>query len=572
MLPLMPLDHKNQFPEIHPVVLQLLYNRGTISQNAIDEFLSPDYGRDIHDPFLFKDMEKGVRRILEAALKKEKVLVYGDYDADGVCSTALMTETLKAVGINPDVYIPFREKEGYGMNMEAVAFIIEKSIKLVITVDCGIANIDEVSELKKHGIDVIVTDHHNPQKRLPEAFAIIDPKREGEQYPTTEICGTAVAYKVAQAIFSERIRQEFGNAIAFPVVGWEKWLLDLVAIGTVTDLVLLLGESRALVTYGMFVLNKTRRPGLRALFEIAGIIAGKIDTHTIGFQIGPRLNAAGRMDHASTSYELLINENGDEVIKIARSLNEKNQERQKISDRMYQQALAQTESQSGECLLSAYHESWSPSLVGLAAGKLMEAFSRPALVMGKNQQGKIVGSGRSVEGFDITSAMEQCKEYLARFGGHALACGFTLKDETRMEPFIRDMRNLCRTSIGQKELVPQVIIELECGLADVNWEVVEAIERFAPFGPGNHKPTVLIRQCVVAGFQTVGQNGNHLKGVLTDGHGTLRNVIGFSLGEWCKKLNVGALVDMVCQPSINEWNGNREIQLKIIDLKEAEKL
>ena len=560
-------NFKNQFPEISPLVLQLLYNRGVKTQKEIDEFLYPDYTDHVHDPFLFLDMQKAVDRIFTAILEKQPILVYGDYDADGVSSTAIMVSLLKIFGIDAGVYIPFREKEGYGMNMGAVEEIIKKKIELVITVDCGIANYQEVEVLKKAGIDVIITDHHNPQKILPGAYAIINPKREGEKYPTNEICGTAVAFKVMQAVLSEKSRKDYEEKINFPILGIEKWFLDLVAIGTVTDLMELRGESRAFVRYGLMVLNKTKRIGLRRLFEISGITLGKIDTYTIGFQIGPRLNAAGRMDHASTSYKLLISEDSEEVLSIAKELNVKNQERQKISDKMFHEAESQVAPNAHESILFAKSDGWSPSLVGLVAGKIMDQYFRPTIIMGKNQDGDLVGSGRSMQGFDVTLALEECKEYLSRFGGHSLACGFTVKDEESLEPFKKKMLEIANRSFQDKAIIPEILIDIETELHNINWEVIEILETFEPFGKGNPKPKILLSKCILLGCNPIGNNSLHLKGSVGDDKGTVRQIIGFSMGEWSKKLKPGDVIDIVCEPMINQWNGNREIQLKLVDMR-----
>lgn len=558
---------KNQFPEIDPFVLQLLYNRNIIKQQEIDEFLNPDYAKDSHSPFLFINMEKAVKRILDAKIKKEVVLVYGDYDADGVCATALMVSSLKKIGIDAKVYIPFRDKEGYGMNQEAIEDIIKQKVNLVITVDCGIANCDEASVLYEKGIDLIITDHHNPQKELPRAYAIINPKYPDEKYPTTEICGTAVAFKVAQALFSDTMRKEYEGKIIFPQEGYEKWFLDLVAIGTVTDMMNLVGESRTLVRFGLIVLNKTTRLGLRKLFDISGITLGEIDTGTIGFQIGPRLNAAGRMDHASTSYELLIGSNAQELEGIAKDLNAKNQERQKVSEKICNEAREQVQNQIESSILFAKSDSWSPSLVGLVAGKIMDEYFRPCVVIGKNHDNNLVGSGRSIKGFDITLALEECKDFLSRFGGHSMACGFTLKDISLLAPFQEKMILLAKKALRQEDLVPELSIDMETELHSVNWQIVEVIEKFSPFGVGNTKPKILIKKCKMIGCNSMGQNNKHLKGIIGDGQGTTRQIIGFGFGEWAKKLQVGDLVDIVCEPSINQWNGNREIQLKLIDLR-----
>lgn len=565
--PKIPEEILQRFPEIPPIILQLLHNRNITTQKEIDEFLNCDYGLHIYDPFLFSDMEKAVKRILQAVIKKERVLIYGDYDADGVCAAVIMTELFELFQLSPDIYIPYRETEGYGLNMSAVKEIIQNNIQLVITVDCGIGNVQEVQALQNNHIDVIITDHHNPLPNIPEAFAIINPKLSHEKYPIREICGTSVVYKVIQAVLSEKTRNAYRNILTFPIPGYEKWMLDLVAIGTITDLIHLIGESRTLTKYGLVVLNKTRRIGLRSLFQEAGIQLGNINTNTVGFQIGPRLNAAGRMDHASTSYQLLIEKDINQAQKLAHELNAKNIERQKITDLVFRNAMEQVRNQLGDTLLFAKNESWPPSIVGLVAGKISECYHRPVIVVGRNAEGRWVGSGRSIPEFDITSALKECSSYFEKYGGHSQACGFSLKNGQDLHLFKTKIKEIAARVLQNVDLSAEIPIDAEVELHEIQWDLLEYLEKFQPFGQGNWNPVFLIRQCRIIGCNAVGKNGNHLKGVIGDGKGTTRQIIGFQLGEWAQKLKPADRVDILCHAEINEWNGNREIQLKIIDLK-----
>lgn len=561
---------RSQFPEIDPLVLQLLYNRGIITQEKIDEFLNPDYGKDSHDPFLLSGMDKAVERIMKAIIEKENIMVYGDYDADGVCATAVVVSILKGLGIIPHVHIPYRESEGYGLNMKILDEINEKKISLIITVDCGIANVQEIDAIQKFGADVIVTDHHNPQDPLPKAFSLINPKLNPD-YPSREISGTAVAFKLAQALVSDKSRLEYKGKISFPIVGFEKWLLDLVAIGTVADMVDLIGESRTFTKYGFLVMKKLKRVGLRELINISKISIDTINSFSIGFQIGPRLNAAGRMGHALTSYELLMTQDKKEAEKIALDLNIKNQARQKMSDEMYEKAMKQISGHENDFMVFAKDDSWSPPLVGLVAGGLCEELFRPCIIIGKNTEGKIVGSGRSIDGFDITSALGECKGYLSRYGGHTHACGFTLKEDLMYDDFKKCMFNCAKASLENKDLIPELRIDSKAQLSEINWEFIKDLEKFEPHGQENPEPKLLIEKCKLAACNLVGQNGNHLKGAVLDSNNTIRQIIGFGLGEWCKILKVGDAIDIVCEPMINQWNGNREIQLKIVDLRISDK-
>ena len=315
-------DFIAKYPEINPIIVQLLYNRGLDTQEKINTFINPDYTKGSHDPLLFKDMKKAVKRVGQAIDNKEKVLIYGDYDADGVCSSAIIIMTLKKLGLEADIYIPHRESEGYGINLDAAKKFVKEEVDLIITVDCGVANAEEIKFLSDHGIDVIVTDHHYEPLELPDgAFAIIDPAIKDEKYPEKEISGTTVAFKFAQAIIRDK---KLGEA-------FEKWLLDLVAISIVTDCIPIKGESRALLKYGLIVLNKTQRLGLRKLLdEVRKNNTEKITTQSIAFRIGPRLNAAGRMDHANTAFRLLVSEDETEVDNLIKELNSTNTKRQKV--------------------------------------------------------------------------------------------------------------------------------------------------------------------------------------------------------------------------------------------------
>ncbi len=567
-------EFKNKFPEIDPVVLQLLWNRGIKTQEQIDEFLYPDYGQDIHDPFLFLDMEKAVERILEAVKNKEKIVVHGDYDTDGVCSALIMVSTLEALGADVAVYLPHREIEGYGLNVQTVEELGKNKVNLIITTDCGISNRKEIKRAKELGMEVIVTDHHAEPQVLPEdALAIVDPQLKREKYPFRELSGAGVAFKVVQAILKNYKLQITNYKI--DVEAFEKWLLDLVAIATVADIMPIVGENRTLVKYGLIVLNKTRRIGLKKLIESAGLNKNKwLDARNIGFQIGPRLNAAGRVNHANQAYQLLKTQDESEAQKLAEVLNKTNEERQKLSDEITAKAKEQIGKATKEKILFAIGEDWPLGIVGLVAGKIVDEYWRPTFVM-TLREGKIEGSGRSIPGFDITMTLHEVKDFFSRYGGHVGACGFTLKDKNDLENFKKALCQVAEKRLVGVELEPILEVDAEVKLKKINWELFELLEKFAPFGKGNERPRYLARDLVVEKIEAVGQNGNHLRLMLsqinesTNG-GKAKNVkkfIGFCFGDWCQKLKVGDKVDVVFEIDANEWNGNRELQLKIIDLK-----
>ena len=562
LAPALEPEFQNQFPELKPIVLQLLLNRGLTSQQQIDEFLNPDYGTDLHDPFLFVDMEKVVTRILTAIEKRQKIVVYGDYDADGVCATAILASTLKALGADIEIYIPFRETEGYGLNLEAAKSLIEQGTKVLVTVDCGISNFAEVEALTKAGVEVIVTDHHQEPIKLPQAFAIINQNTSRDTYPYKNLAGSGVAFKVAQGLLA---RHNNFKVKTLPL-GWEKWLLDLVAIGTIADMMLILGENRTLVNYGLVVLQKTKRLGLQELMNVANTDLSKIDDRTVGFQIAPRLNAAGRLEHANTAYELLVTEDREEAKRLAQAINTTNQQRQQLTETITQEANQLLGAPGDRKLLAVVGEGWPTGVVGLIAGRLSDAHYRPALVISRFG-GEIIGSGRSIEGFNIVKALQQADQYLARYGGHAQACGFTLKDEASLKPFLEKMEQLASEQLSGKQLVKGLEIDAEVKLEDINWELFEEIEKFRPFGEGNRKPRFISHGLTVVETQSVGKDAKHLRLMVNHEKSISRKMIGFGFGHWLGKIKTGDSVDAVFEVDVNEWNGNRELQLKLVDLK-----
>ncbi len=546
-----------KFPEIEPVVLQLLYNRGLESQDKIDRFLGPDYLTDQHDPYLFNDMKKAVEIIMGAIKDGKKIVVYGDYDADGVSSTALMYLSLKRMGAKDlAVYIPNRMSEGYGINMEAVEEMVRNKVDLVISVDCGVTAVAEVKLARDKRMKVVITDHHLTGEEVPEAEAIICPTVKNEKYPFKQLAGVGVAFKLAQALLREGENNE----------AFEKWLLDIVAIGTVADVVPLLGENRTLVKWGLLVLNKTQRLGLVELIEGASL-KRPLGTYNIGFQIAPRLNAAGRMDHANTAYELLITEDEAEAIAIVNDLNEKNSLRQKATEGMMKISLEQIgwPGDKDKILFSCY-DSWSAGLVGLVAGRLCDRFHRPVIVMGKTGE-KYIGSGRSIVEFDITSALGECSEYLEEYGGHSQACGLTIMGEEKYIKFQEKIRKVAEKELEGVKLLPALEIEAEIGLEEANWELVDSLDKFEPFGEGNLEPLFLTRNLEIYDIVTMGGNKQHLRLDLAGGAGP-KKFVGFNLVEkWIDKLEKGGKADVVYQVGVNEWNGNRDIEFKIVDLK-----
>lgn len=560
-----PENVREQFPELSPFVLQLLWNRGLRTQVAIDEFLNPDWSTDIHDPFLFKDMRKAVERILRGIAAKEKIVVHGDYDADGVCSSAVLHTTLSALGADVDVYLPHREREGYGLNLQTIDHLhTTHKAKLIVTCDCGTSNVAEVARANELGIDVIITDHHHEPPQRPAAFALINPQLPDSGYPFPYLAGSGVAFKLAQALIRTSTTVKLHGLTK---EGFEKWLLDFVAISTVTDFMPIIGENRTLVKYGLVVLRKSPRPGIRALAEAMSTRQENFDTTSIGFQIGPRLNAAGRMDHASTAFRLLVSTNFEEAQAIAAALNQSNTERQKLTETIVRQAKqAIGEVTDKRKLLAAVGVDWPVGVVGLVAGKLADEYHRPVLVMA-DHEGEVTGSGRSIAKFDVTAALHTTKHILERFGGHAGACGYTLKPE-HVPAFVAAMEAEAAKQLTEADLVKELTIDVDVPLPSVDWPLLDTLEQFEPFGEDNPKPLFACRNMVVTELQPVGKEGKHLRIVVNHTVPEPRKFIAFGGGlTYAKFITVGDKVDAVFTVDRNEWNGTRELQLKVVDMR-----
>lgn len=560
-----------KFPEINSIILQLLFNRRLTEQKDIDAFLSADYENHVHDPYLFADMEKAMERLFVAVKNREKVLVYGDYDADGVCSTTILWKTLQALGLEADTYIPFREGEGYGLNQKVAQQFAAQGYQLVITVDCGISNSAEIAYLKEQGIETIVLDHHEEPLVRPPALAIINPSLSDSGYPRIRLCAAGVAYKFVQAII---IYQDKINGPVKLPDGFDKWLLDLVAIATVGDIMPLIGENRIFVKYGLMVLSKSKNIGLLRLMEMINN-KNELNSEYLGWRIVPRLNAAGRINHASVALNLLMAKDSDDADKWVECLEKNNRDRQQITEKIVTEALGRLENLSEEQkIIFISGDNWPAGVVGLVAGKLSDRFHRPALVFSRedeNGQVKYSGSGRSIEEFDITAGLKQCHEFLARFGGHPQACGLTIIGEDNYEKFQAKMSALASDKLTGIALIPSIDIEAEIRLSDINWQLLDELERFEPFGEANEQPLFCAKKLIIEQVTTVGADGKHLKvQVSQEGSRNIHKLIGFSFGDWCAKLSPGEEIDIIFELGVNEWNGNREIQLKIVDLRKSE--
>lgn len=545
-------------PEYPRLIARLLAVRGLTEQVAIEGFLNPDYSK-LHDPFLFKDMDNAVERLRVAIREKQKIVIYADYDADAITAASVMTLGLRKLGGIVDCYIPDRFTEGYGMNLEAIRKIAQDGAGLMVTVDCGTNSVAEAVLCKELGVDLIITDHHEITGVLPEAYALINPKNPEDHYPFRYLTGVGVAFKVMQAIFA-------GNDLPDTPAGWEKWLLDVVSIGTVADLQSLEGENRILVHYGLQVLSKTRWPGVRALLEVSKIKPGKFTTHTLGFVLAPRINAAGRIKHADVAYKMLISENILEAQNYALELDSLNTHRQMLTERILSEAREQVLQQAERKVLLAAGNDWPKGVVGLVAGKLAEEFNRPVLVMDRGPE-FATGSARSFPHFDIVQALTYSKDLLEKYGGHTQAAGFTLRSEN-IDQLYQKLLEFADT-LAERDPEPVLELDAEMIAADYTWDTQELLEKFEPFGFGNPRPKFAAYGLQLVECRTVGAEARHLKlRLLWDGK--IVDAIAFRQGFLFGKLNTDQVIDVAFEIESNEWNGHKDLQMKIIDIKQGE--
>lgn len=547
------------------VILKLLTRRGISTQKSIEDFFGFNYA--VSDDLLrIAGIVQAVERIIMAREKKEKIAIFGDYDADGVTATALLFEVLESLGFSKlTYYIPDRQLEGYGMNLQAIEFLARDGVKLIITVDSGITNVTEVEKAREFGIDVIVTDHHHPPEILPKAVAIINPHLENSGFDFSDLAGVGVAFKLAQALVFKMAPEKIDQL---------KWMLDLVAIGTVADCVTLLGENRTLTKYGLVVLSKTRRAGLLEMFKVGGIDISENnipDTQKIAFQIAPRINASGRMDHASVSYKLIIEKNPAHARVLALEVEGKNQERQKMTAEIVKEIEMVAERDfSDKKFIFVKSEHWPVGILGLVAGKVVDKFQKPTIVF-QIQEKEYVGSLRSIPEINIVECLGKCSDLLSKFGGHSQAAGVRIAPEN-VDQFCERMTELIEKELQDKEIVSTLAIDLELKAGDIDWEFMTDLKKMEPFGMGNKEPVFMLRRMRVSDARLVGNGIKHLKLALkpTDGNPKIFDAIGFKLGADFSALKKDDLIDIVFNLSEDEWNGSKKIQLKLIDLKLAE--
>ena len=531
----------------------ILAQRGINNYHTAKSFFRPKFNN-LHNPFLMKDMKSATDRIKEAINNKEKILIYGDYDVDGVASTALLTNFLRQRTNNIFPYIPDRGTEGYGVSVNGIKKGIKKQVSLIISIDCGIKALKEVEYAKKNNIDFIICDHHLPESEIPNAIAVLDPKRVDCKYPFKELCGCGIGFKLIQALSLEWgiDTQQLIN------------YLDLVSLATVADQVPLYDENRIITYLGLEQINKNPRPGIKAL--LSDFKGDEISTSTLVFKLSPKVNAAGRMRHATLALELLMCEKLEHTVNLSEQINSINIERQEEDKKTTEEALIQIKHKEEESFSSTlvHNDNWHPGIIGIVASRLIEKYYRPTIVLTKKGQ-YYIGSARSINGFDIYKALKKCSNLLEQFGGHKYAAGLKLH-ESKLKLFRSEFEEFSNKNISIKQKIKTYIYDLEIPLTDLNLKFFNIIKQMGPFGPKNLKPIFCTRDCLISERTCcVGKENQHLQ-IFIKAEGKTFKGIAFNKGEELNKIKESETVDILYSIEKNSWNGNEELQLMIIDI------
>lgn len=549
-------DIVNKIAEEHGIstlLAKILVNRGIVDSKQIKVFLEPQR-HDFHNPFDMLDMGMAVNRIIEAINNKEKTIIYGDYDVDGITSITVLKKFLNERGLDVDYYIPNRLEEGYGLNKEAIEEIAKKGYKLMITVDCGISGVEEVELANSLGIETIITDHHEQLDVLPNAYAIINPKRRDNTYPFRGLAGVGVVFKVIQAI-SMKLNLDEKEYLKY---------LDIVCIGTISDIVPLVDENRVIAKLGLMLVKCTKNVGLKELIQESGYKT--IDSGMVSFGIAPRINACGRMGKQEEALELFLTDNPEKAKTITKRLNEYNIQRQETEKQIFEQAISELEKENLEEKSSIVlaGENWHHGVIGIVASRITEKFFKPTiLICIEDDIGK--GSGRSVPGFDLHEALAQSSKYLEKYGGHEMAVGLSLKKENIQE-FKNHFEEYAKSK-GVKDIVPIINVDSEITKKDINKATVEQIKLLEPFGEQNKQPLLIYKNLKIASIRALSE-GKHLKLMLKD-ENEIINAIGFNLGELSEEYLIGDKVDVVGTLEINAYNGQEQIQINLKDIMKS---
>ena len=531
----------------------ILVNRNILETENLDKFLKPTRN-DFHDPFLMPDMKIAVERILKAIENKEKIIIYGDYDADGITSITVLKSFFKDIGVEVSSYIPNRLEEGYGLNKPAVKKIVDDKYNLMITVDCGISAIEEIDYANSLGIETIVTDHHEVGEKLPNALAIVDAKRKDNMYPCRDLAGVGVVFKLIQAL-SIKLNLKEESYLKY---------LDIVCIGTISDIVPLVDENRVIAKLGLMLVNQTKNLGLKSLLMSSGY--KKIDSTTISFGVAPRINACGRMGHAEEALKLFLSNNINEVQELTKKLNDYNVKRQDIEKRIYEEAVKQIEEKnlSKNNTIIVAGENWHHGVIGIVASKITEMYFKPSILL-CNEEDESKGSGRSIPGFDLHDALMKCLDHIEKFGGHSMAIGITIK-KSELEQFSQSLENVAKEE-HTEEIVPIVQIDAKISLSDINKEMVESLNQLEPFGEGNKMPIFVIKNLKIDSIRALTE-GKHLKLTLREGNNMV-NAIGFNMGSLAEEYKIGDKIDVAGMLEINSFNGVDSVQINLKDIMKS---
>lgn len=542
--------------QVEESIASLLIQRGIETYDDAKKFFRPSL-HDLHDPFLMKDMDKAVERIEMAISQDENILVFGDYDVDGTTSVALLSLYLKTRTESVATYIPDRYAEGYGVSYQGIDFAEDNGFTLIIALDCGVKAVEKVAYAKQKGIDFIICDHHRPGSELPNAIAVLDPKRDDCEYPYDELCGCGVGFKLIQALASKE-----GKTVEDLVE-----YLDLVATAIGADIVPITGENRTLAYFGLQVINQNSRPGIQAL--IAQVKKKELNITDVVFIVAPRINAAGRMKHGNHAVTLLTETDFNLAVKYAMEIEQFNSDRKEADQQITQEALLQIEVQNEKERFTSvvYQETWHKGVIGIVASRLIETYYRPTLVFTKSGD-KLAASARSVSGFDVYNALEACAEHIEQFGGHKYAAGLTLKSEN-YEAFKQAFEDEVSKTIDKSLLTPEIRIDAQIDLKDITPKFYRIIKQFAPFGPGNMTPVFMTENLKDTGYgKCVGEEDKHLRITVTQPRADKIVAIGFNLGHKCELINEKKSFKAVYSIDENEWQGNVSLQLRLRDIKE----
>ena len=538
---------------VSKLVANIIANKGLTNSDEIEVFLHPRR-TDFHDPFMMPDMEKAVDRVVKAIETHEKVAIYGDYDVDGITSSTVLKRFLAERGLETDVYIPNRLHEGYGLNENAIREIADTKPTLIITVDCGITGNKEIELAKSFGIDTVVTDHHEPTETLPDAVAVVDCKRKDNKYPFNGLAGVGVAFKLTQAI-SMRLGVREEEYLKY---------LDLVCVGTISDIVPLVDENRTISKLGLKLVRQTRNIGLKVLLDSIGY--KKIDSMAISFGVAPRINACGRMGHEKEALELFLTDSKEEAERITHNLNEYNQERQEIEKRIFNEAqkmMEDPEQQKLPCIVLG-GENWHHGVIGIVSSKITEMYFKPSVLL-CYEDDLARGSGRSIPGFDLHEALEKCSTYIKQFGGHSMAIGITIEKDN-FKKFKQEFEEYAEKS-NISSIVPVIKIDEKVQLQDISIKDIKDLDLLEPFGEGNKMPLFQISNLKITSIRTLSE-GKHLKAMLQDENKYI-DTIGFNLGNISSEYAIGSKVDVVGNLEINSYKGMENIQINLKDMRHS---